>query len=144
MLTQEICEAVLRDHFKNPRHYGVADCECVCRAENPACGDIIDLGLKTGGLEWKYEGKGCAASQAGMSLVLMKLQEGALSRAQMLNWIANFKKELFEGQMNPEVGYEFYEDAAALFVFRSIPSRLNCVCLGVNLLEEELKKRNGL
>lgn len=140
MLSPEVCEAVLKDHFKKPRHHGLAGCQLVLEMENPSCGDLVSMGCKCddAGAEWRFEGRGCAVSQAGTSLVLHEIQREKRSVPEMLAWLDAFETELRQGQMTPEEGFEQYEEAAALFMFRSIPSRLVCACMGIRLLRDRL------
>jgi nitrogen fixation NifU-like protein len=60
--------AQLLDHFQNPRNAGeIADADAVAEIENPACGDILRLSLKTSVdriTQAKFKAKGCVASIA--------------------------------------------------------------------------------
>jgi nitrogen fixation NifU-like protein len=58
----------LLDHFENPRNVGeVVTPDAVAEVENPACGDVLRITLKTcaGQLtEVKFKAKGCVATIA--------------------------------------------------------------------------------
>ena len=59
----------LLDHFQNPRNAGeIADADLVAEIENPVCGDVLRLTLKTGARvitqEAKFKAKGCVAAIA--------------------------------------------------------------------------------
>src|SRR3954447_9136430 len=58
----------LLDHFQNPRNAGdLAAADATVELENPACGDILRLGLKIAGgriAEIKFKAKGCVAAMA--------------------------------------------------------------------------------
>lgn len=142
MLSPEVCEAVLKDHFKNPRHHGLKECVEVLEMENPSCGDLVSIGHlpQTQPIQWRFEGRGCAVSQAGTSLILQEIQRRALNPSEALVWLDTFEKELREGSRSPEEGFEDYEEAAALWMFRSIPSRLVCACMGIKLLRDRLQQ----
>ncbi len=60
--------AQLLDHFQNPRNAGeIADADGTAEIENPACGDVLRLTLKTGGgriTGARFKAKGCVASIA--------------------------------------------------------------------------------
>jgi nitrogen fixation protein NifU and related proteins len=61
----------LLDHFQNPRNAGeIADADAVAEIENPACGDVLRLTLKTSGDQItaaRFQAKGCVASIASGS-----------------------------------------------------------------------------
>lgn len=71
--------AQLLDHFQNPRNAGeIADADAAVEAENPACGDILRLTLKSSAgkiSSMKFKAKGCVASIACAS-ALTELVEG--------------------------------------------------------------------
>ena len=60
--------AQLLDHFQNPRNAGeVVDADATAEIENPACGDVLRLTLKTGAgriTEAQFKAKGCVAAIA--------------------------------------------------------------------------------
>jgi nitrogen fixation NifU-like protein len=82
--------AQLLDHFQNPRNAGeIADADAVAEIENPACGDILRVSLKTSAdriMQAQFKAKGCVASIACGSalteLVIGKTlkEAGALQR----------------------------------------------------------------
>ena len=62
------------DHYKNPRNFGKIDNSSVHHHEyNPLCGDEIDMFLVIGEnkkiVDVKFNGKGCAISQASASML---------------------------------------------------------------------------
>lgn len=60
--------ALVLEHFEHPRNAGaVADADASVRVENPACGDVLELTLKSAGgriEEIRFKAKGCVASMA--------------------------------------------------------------------------------
>ncbi|HEX5504302.1 MAG TPA: iron-sulfur cluster assembly scaffold protein [Thermomicrobiales bacterium] len=62
------------DHNREPRHHGRLDRPTISREEsNPLCGDVIhmDLLIEDGRLvDARFEGRGCAVSQAAASMLL--------------------------------------------------------------------------
>ena len=64
----------IMDHYRNPRHRGRLDAPTVSHEElNPLCGDMIhmDLLIADGRLaDARFDGHGCAISQAAASLLL--------------------------------------------------------------------------
>lgn len=80
--------AQLLDHFQNPRNVGeIADADAGAEIENPACGDVLRLTLKTTGgriVEAKFKAKGCVAAIACGSAITELLVGKTLSEAQSL------------------------------------------------------------
>jgi len=71
---RELYQEVILDHSRHPRHYGTLD-HASHKAEgyNPLCGDKVTvyLNLDADGRvgDIKFEGKGCAISQASASMM---------------------------------------------------------------------------
>jgi nitrogen fixation NifU-like protein len=80
--------AQLLDHFQNPRNVGeIADADAAAEIENPACGDVLRLMLKTSAgriVEAKFKAKGCVAAIACGSAITELLVGKTLSEAQSL------------------------------------------------------------
>lgn len=136
-LTPEICEAILRDHFRKPRHRGICEGGCSADIENPSCGDQLhiswgrDLDVQLP-LDARFEGAGCAASQAGASLILSHIH--ALTPAEAKVSLERFCQLMESGDRDPSGYFEEYGEAAALFVFGNNPARVQCATLGARLL----------
>ena len=60
--------AQLLDHFQNPRNAGeIADADACAEIENPACGDILRLTLRSHAghiAEVRFKAKGCVPAMA--------------------------------------------------------------------------------
>jgi len=84
-------EEVILDHWKNPRNKGrLPDPDLVGVEVNPLCGDAVRLELKvTEGkvADVRFEGQGCAISQASASLLT------ELIRGRTLEELRNMKDE---------------------------------------------------
>ncbi len=80
--------AQLLDHFQNPRNVGeIADADASAEIENPACGDVLRLTLKTGAgriVEAKFKAKGCVAAIACGSAITELVVGKTMSEAQSL------------------------------------------------------------
>jgi nitrogen fixation NifU-like protein len=77
----QLYREVILDHYKNPRGHGVLD-DADARAEgqNPLCGDEVTISIKFGDdgetiEDVRFEGRGCAISQASTSM-LMEMVKG--------------------------------------------------------------------
>jgi nitrogen fixation protein NifU and related proteins len=77
--------AQLLDHFQNPRNAGdVEDADVVAEIENPACGDVLRLSLKTDAgriTEIRFKAKGCVASMACASALTELVEDRTLDEA---------------------------------------------------------------
>ncbi len=67
-------QALILDHYRHPRNKGVlAEATVSARDTNPLCGDEVAFYLKLDGggvvAEARFDGRGCAISQASASLV---------------------------------------------------------------------------
>ena len=80
--------AQLLDHFQNPRNTGeIAGADAVAEIENPACGDVLRLTLKTNAdkiTHAQFKAKGCVASIACGSALTGLLLEKTVREARTL------------------------------------------------------------
>jgi nitrogen fixation NifU-like protein len=72
-LSDDIYREIILDHYRNPRNKGkLPDADVSIHDSNPLCGDEIDMHLKVDGStikDIKFEGRGCAISQASASML---------------------------------------------------------------------------
>jgi nitrogen fixation NifU-like protein len=86
---RELYQEVILDHSRHPRHFGALD-NATHKAEgyNPLCGDKVTvmLTLDEDGrvADIKFQGKGCAISQASASMMTEMLAGRTLAEAQKL------------------------------------------------------------
>ena len=61
------------DHYKRPRNFGhLEDADVSVAEDNPLCGDRITIDLKIEGgkvVDVRFQGRGCAVSQAAASML---------------------------------------------------------------------------
>lgn len=86
---RELYQDVILDHSRHPRHFGPLEgATHVGEGYNPLCGDRVKIYLVLDGggriAEIKFEGKGCAISQASASLMTDMLQGRTLEEAETL------------------------------------------------------------
>lgn len=86
---KELYQEVILDHSRHPRHYGrLAGASHKAEGYNPLCGDRVTVYLKLGEdgrvADIKFEGKGCAISQASASMMTDMLKGRALADAEKL------------------------------------------------------------
>jgi nitrogen fixation NifU-like protein len=72
-LSDDIYREIILDHYRNPRNKGkLSDADVSIHDSNPLCGDEIDIHLKVEEdkiKDIKFEGRGCAISQASASML---------------------------------------------------------------------------
>jgi nitrogen fixation NifU-like protein len=72
-LSDDIYREIILDHYRNPRNKGkLPDADISTHDSNPLCGDEIDIHMKVQGgkiMDVKFEGRGCAISQASASML---------------------------------------------------------------------------
>jgi nitrogen fixation NifU-like protein len=72
-LSDDIYREIILDHYRNPRNKGkIQNADVSIHDSNPLCGDEIDIHLKVEGdkiRDIKFEGRGCAISQASASML---------------------------------------------------------------------------
>lgn len=96
-LAEDMYKEELLEHYRSPHNYGrIANADIRYRDFNPVCGDEIEIFMKVDGgkiANIKFEGKGCAISQAAASILTesikgKKLQDAKrISNEQMLGMI---------------------------------------------------------
>ncbi|NJK91029.1 MAG: SUF system NifU family Fe-S cluster assembly protein [Blastochloris sp.] len=135
MHLEELYQTVILDHAKRPRNYGPLPEPCQkVQGDNPLCGDEVTLHLKMNGEDrieaLKFEGQGCAISQASASLMTVKLK--GKSRQEALQLLDTFHSHL-TGE-NPAPLPESYGDLLALAGVKQFPQRVKCATLSWNAL----------
>lgn len=72
-MSDDIYREIILDHYRNPRNKGkIQNPDVSIHDSNPLCGDEIDIHLKVEGdkiRDIKFEGRGCAISQASASML---------------------------------------------------------------------------
>lgn len=72
-MSDDIYREIILDHYRNPRNKGkLPGADVSIHDSNPLCGDEIDMHLKVDGdkiKDVKFEGRGCAISQASASML---------------------------------------------------------------------------
>ena len=124
---EQMYREVILDHYKNPRGHGVLeDADASAEGQNPLCGDEVSISVKFGDDgetidDVKFEGRGCAISQAATSMLMEMVKGRKASDVATLP-----KDELLE-----EVGIPL------------TPVRLKCAILGLGVLKVALHRAKG-
>ncbi len=108
------------EHYRNPRNYGTLE-QPDAHAEdaNPLCGDTLAIDLKIEGervAEVRFQGRGCAISQASASML----------------------SELIEGHTVAEVIQLGKEDVLDALGISISPARTKCAFLSLRVLHRSL------
>ena len=140
---EELYQEVILDHSRRPRNFGeLADAAVRVHGDNPACGDEIDLGVKFGSDgsvdEIKFNGHGCAISQASASMMTMKLK--GKSRAFAQEMLGAFHALVAGEGDDPGA---ILGDLRLLRGVRKFPQRVKCAMLAWRALEEALRQNAG-
>jgi nitrogen fixation protein NifU and related proteins len=124
---EQMYREVILDHYKNPRSHGALDnADVSAEGMNPLCGDevAISLAFDDDGDTIRYvrfEGRGCAISQAATSM-LMEMVKGRT---------ASEVGELSKDELLEEIGIPL------------TPIRLKCALLGLGVLKVALHRSKG-
>jgi len=123
----QLYREVILDHYKNPRGHGVLeDADASAEGQNPLCGDEVAISIKFADDgdtidDVKFEGRGCAISQASTSMLMEMVKGRRASEVAVLP-----KEELLD-----EVGIPL------------TPVRLKCAILGLGVLKVALHRAKG-
>jgi nitrogen fixation NifU-like protein len=122
----QLYRELILDHYKNPRNHGLLDpADAYAEGQNPLCGDeiAVSLRLSEDGVveEVGFDGRGCAISQAAMSML------GDLVKGRTAEDVAAMPKE----ELLDELGIPL------------TPVRLKCAILGLGVLKLALHKARG-
>lgn len=113
----EMFTEIIMDYYRNPRNRGkVAHAECTARDTNTLCGDTLEMSMKfdKGNIaEVKFDGKGCAISQAAASMLT----------------------EFVEGKPVSSVKDLSKDDVLRLLNIPISPVRLKCALLGLKVMK---------
>ena len=140
---EDLYEEIILDHNRHPVNFRpMADANRRVEADNPLCGDRLELYLRIEGdriADISFQGSGCAISVASASLLTERLRGASVAEAE----------RLFERvhAMLTELGAEPDPDAvgalAALAGVRRYPMRVKCATLSWHALKAALEGEDG-
>jgi len=86
---EDLYRELIIDHYKNPAYRGHLDPNnIVYEDDNPLCGDHIEITLRTDGdkiIDGRFDGKGCAISQASADLLIESILGKTISDVKKLD-----------------------------------------------------------
>ena len=137
---RELYQKVILDHSRFPRNQGQFSTDsCVhIHNDNPSCGDEIDLYLRfneDGSIsDIKFEGQGCAISQASASMMTEKVK--GIPRQEVLQLIQDVLNTVLGNVEVPSPGT--LGELQVLEGIQKFPQRIKCALLGWRGLERAL------
>ncbi len=133
----DLYREIILDHYRNPRHHQTVDpADRVIEANNPLCGDEIDLSYRLAGgtvAAIGFTGRGCSISQASASMLCEAVTGMSVADAARL---AEAFRAMLTG--NGDIGAADIGDLEALRGVRAYPVRVKCATLVWNALLEGL------
>jgi nitrogen fixation NifU-like protein len=136
----DLYREIILDHYRNPRHkQAVHPADRVIEANNPLCGDEIDLSVRLSGETVEavgFEGRGCSISQASASMLCDAVT--GVTRADAVALARAFRSVL-QGESGGEGPAPELGDLEALRGVRAYPVRVKCATLAWNALLEALE-----
>ncbi|HEX4105078.1 MAG TPA: SUF system NifU family Fe-S cluster assembly protein [Rhizomicrobium sp.] len=139
---RELYQEVILDHSRHPRHFGPLD-HATHKAEgyNPLCGDRVTVRLVLGQdgrvADIKFEGKGCAISQASASMMTEMLAGRTLPEARKL--MDGFL-HLVKGEDAPSLGTDDREHLDVMAGISEFPMRVKCATLAWHTFKNALEE----
>ena len=135
----ELYEAIILDHYRNPRNSGpVDDPDIDLEVNNPFCGDEFHIQLKVDGnsvSQVGINGRGCAISQASASLLAELVQGKSYVD---VNAAVLSVRRLLKGEEITEEEQDILGDIEALGGVRKFPVRIKCALLSWVGLDDAL------
>src|SRR6478752_5424035 len=128
---RELYQEVILDHSRHPRHYGALQ-GATHKAEgyNPLCGDRVTVYLVLDGsgrvTDIKFEGKGCAISQASASLMTEMLAGKTPAEAERL--MTGFL-HLVKGEDAGDLPEDARDHMDVMSGLSEFPMRVKCAAL---------------
>ena len=128
---RELYQEVILDHSRHPRHHGVLeDASHKAEGYNPLCGDRVTVYLRLdqdGRVDdIKFEGKGCAISQASASMMTQLLKGRSQADAERL--MAGFL-HLVKGEEASGLSEDDRETLDVMSGISEFPMRVKCATL---------------
>jgi nitrogen fixation NifU-like protein len=138
---RDLYQQVILDHSKSPRNHGQLTGDCVhVHGDNPTCGDEIDMYVRfdaDGGIaDIKFDGQGCAISQASASMMTVKIKGATRDKASTL--LKDFRSVVTgEGSVQDE---DALGELQLLEGVQKFPQRVKCAMLGWRALEQAMQQ----
>jgi len=127
---RELYQQVILEHNKKPRNFGKLDpCTHYAHGLNPLCGDDIEITLVVeDGIvhDLKFQGHGCAISQASSSLMTVNVKGKPVAEAEKM--VEQFR-EMIRGKLDPATDPHILGKLTLFQGVKDLPSRVKCAVL---------------
>ncbi len=135
----ELYRELILEHFQHSSHKGeLPDAQIRASGSNPLCGDDLTFQLKLQGRQIeqaRFNGTGCAISQAAASMLAEQLEGRSVEQAAQLIAVM---KAMMQGQ-SPNGSMDL-GDLEVLAGVRKFPVRVKCAALSWNVVEQGLEE----
>ena len=141
MNLSDIYTELIMEHNQSKHNKGkLEDADQSARGHNPNCGDDLTVHIKVEEnrlIDIRYEGFGCAISEASASIMIDLIKGLTLdaARSKIMTFMGMIKDEVDETE-----ALEVLEDASILANIKNMPARVKCAVLAWHALEEAMKK----
>jgi nitrogen fixation NifU-like protein len=138
---RELYQDVILDHSKHPRHFGaLPEATHIGEGFNPLCGDRVKIYLIVGKddriADIKFEGRGCAISQASASLMTDMLVGRTVAEAEKL--MGGFL-HLVKGEDASDLVGDDREMLDVMAGVSAFPMRVKCATLAWHTMKSALE-----
>jgi nitrogen fixation NifU-like protein len=138
---RELYQDVILDHSKHPRHFGaLPDATHSGEGHNPLCGDRVKIYLSVDAAgriaDIKFEGRGCAISQASASLMTDMLMGRKVAEAEKL--MGGFL-HLVKGEDATDLVGDDREMLDVMAGVSAFPMRVKCATLAWHTMKSALE-----
>ncbi|HSZ11882.1 MAG TPA: SUF system NifU family Fe-S cluster assembly protein [Rhizomicrobium sp.] len=138
---RELYQDVILDHSRHPRHFGTMEhATHMGEGFNPLCGDRVKLYLQIGPdnriADIKFEGRGCAISQASASLMTDMLIGRTIDEAEKL--MGGFL-HLVKGEDAGDLAADDREKLDVMAGVSAFPMRVKCATLAWHTMKSALE-----
>jgi nitrogen fixation NifU-like protein len=139
---RELYQEVILDHSRHPRRFGALEgATHTGEGYNPLCGDRVKVYLSLDGADRiadiRFEGKGCAISQASASLMSDMLAGRSVEEAERLT--GGFL-DLVKGEKEPhDLSAEDRERLEVMAGVSAFPMRVKCATLAWHTMKSALE-----
>lgn len=127
---RELYQQVILEHNKKPRNFGKLEpCSHHAHGLNPLCGDDIEVFLIVENgivVDVKFQGHGCAISQASSSLMTVNVKGKTVEEAEKM--VEQFR-EMIRGKLDPATDPHVLGKLTLFQGVKDLPSRVKCAVL---------------
>lgn len=138
---RELYQEVILDHSRHPRHFGALEHHThEGQGHNPLCGDRVTVYLLVDEnniiKEIKFEGRGCAISQASASLMTDMLTGRSVAEAETL--MGGFL-HLVKGEGTSDLAEDDLDRLQVMAGVSAFPMRVKCATLAWHTMKSALE-----